>query len=78
MLLGHLIASMLRVRGDISLTADLIMSSIPIKSHVVLGCLSRQEIAEKLAKVVIVGFGIEIKRAAVVKEKTKLYWKSLA
>ena len=58
---------MLRVLGDIptrSPNADLIITtitSIPIKSHVVLVSLLEQEIVEKLVKAVIVGFGIEIK-----------------
>ena len=47
-------------------------SNTPIEYHITLKSLLHQEIVEKMAKVVVVGFAVEGERAAVLKERAKL------
>jgi len=49
-------------------------SNVPIKCHITLKSLLHQEIVEKVAKVVVVGFALEREQAGVLKECAKLQW----
>ena len=53
------------------------ISKIPIEFHVTRKTLLRQETVEKVAKVIIVGFVFEGERAAVLKERAKLWWEPM-